>query len=109
MGNDDVIEMEDLARVRAKVAAWRRTVLVRSALVSVLAELTVGLLFYYLKARSVAASAFMGTAFLMLGFYYLFGWWWHFRSISMQLDDLERRVRAGETILAAQVAFASHR
>ena len=47
MGNNDVIEMEDLTRVRAQVAAWRRTVLVRPALVSVLAGLTVGLLFYY--------------------------------------------------------------
>ena len=109
MGSDDVIEMEDLARVRAQVAGWRRTVLVRSALVSVLAGLTVGLLFYYLKARSIAASAFMGTAFLMLGLYNFFRWWRHFRSVSMRLDDLERRVRAGETVFAAQVALVSHR
>jgi hypothetical protein len=109
MDSEDVIELQDLARVRVQVAAWRHRALAVSASVSIIAGLLAGVLFYYFKLANMGASTFVGTIFFSLGLYYFVGWWRHYRAIFSQLDDLERRVRTGEIILGAQVAFASYR
>lgn len=109
MASDDVIELQDLMRVRKQVAAWRRRALVVSASVSVVAGLLAGLLFYFVKSPNLGASMFVGSLFSALGGYYLVSWWRHYRAIFRQLDELERRVLAGETVLGAQVSFASYR
>jgi len=109
MDNDDILRAEDVADVRVAVLKARRRVLVVAAATPILAALLVGLVVYYLKLHSVAASTFVAAIFLLLGVPVFVHWLRHYRSILGQLDLVAKRVASGETVYGSKVAFHSYR
>jgi len=109
MDNDDIVQIQDVAAVRASVLQTRRKVLIAAVATPLLAALTVFLIAYQLSSLGSAASLLLAGIFLLLGIPVLIHWLRHYQSILRQLDALDRRVSSGETVYSSQVAFHSYR
>jgi hypothetical protein len=108
MSNDDVVCAEDLEVVRAKVVRTRRKVMIAAVVTPLAAAPFAGFFVYYLMFQDLAVSGLVAGVFVLLGVPVLIHWWRHYRSIFLQLDLLDQRVRSGETVYGSQVAFHSY-
>ena len=109
MDNDDIVQIQDVAAVRASVLRTRRKALAAAVVTPVLAALLVFLLAHHLTSLGTAASFVLAAAFLLLGAPVFIHWLRHYQSVLGQLEALDRRVSSGETVYGSQVAFHSYR
>lgn len=109
MGNDDIVQVQDVAAVRAFVLRTRRKVLVTAVATPLLAALLFLFISYYFSSLGSSASLFLAAIFALLGVPVFIHWHRHYQSILRQLDSLDRRVSSGETVYGSQVAFHSYR
>src|SRR5690554_4142589 len=109
MDNDDIVQIQDVADVRASVLRTRRRVLAAAVATPVLVALLVFLVAYYFTSLGTAASFVLAAAFLLLGVPVFIHWLRHYQSVLGQLEALDHRVSGGETVYGSQVAFHSFR
>jgi len=109
MNNDDIVQIQDVAAVRASVLQARRKVLAAAVATPLLAALLVFFIAYFLSSLGSSASLFLAASFVLLGVPVFIHWQRHYRSVLRQLDALDHRVSSGETVYGSQVAFHSYR
>jgi Flp pilus assembly protein TadB len=109
MDNDDIVQTQDVAVVRASVLRTRRKALAAAVATPVLAALLIFLLAHYFTSLGTTASLALAAVFLLLGVPVLIHWMRHYQSVLEQLEALDHRVLSGETVYGSQVAFHSYR
>jgi len=109
MDNDDIVQAQDVASVRASVLQARRKVLATAVATPLIAALLVFFTSYCMSSLGSSVSLFFATIFALLGVPVFIHWQRHYQSILRQLDVLDRRVSSGETVYGSQVAFNSYR
>jgi hypothetical protein len=110
MEDDDIVQLEDLATVRAITSRAARRTLIVAALIGPAAGLLVfGLVYALYGSERLDVAYLIGGLFSLLGIPQFVHWFRHYRSIAQQLDAVERRVKNGERIYGSQVGFHSYR
>jgi hypothetical protein len=108
MKNDDIVDHQAVAQVRAITVNEARRVVAGAALIGVAAGALVGGFVYWISGSQAKAIVMLG-AFILIGLGNSVHWWRHYHSIIRQLDDLARRVSNGELIYGSQAKFHSYR
>jgi hypothetical protein len=110
MEDGDIVQLEDLATVRAITSnSARRTLLIAAFSGPAAGLLALGLVFALYGSERLAVAYLMVGLFCLLGIAQFVHWFRHYRSITRQLDAVERRVKSGERVYGSQVGFHSYR
>jgi len=104
MDNNDIVDRESVAQVRAIMLVSSRRVVISAVAIGTLAGLVASTLVYWLTGSSAKATVML-VAFVLIGFWQAIRWRRHYRGIFKRLDDLDRRVSSGEVIYGSQTRF----
>lgn len=107
MDNDDILRPGDVIDARASVLRTRRKVLIAAIIAPLVASLVVFVVLHHLLSRGIAVSGAFVIGFVLTGALSFLHWLRHYRRILRTLDDIERRVAAGEVILGSEVGFSA--
>ena len=105
MNIDDIVQIQDVVAVRARVLAERRKVLATSVIAAAAAVVVTFVVIYALSGSNTSLSVFIAILFLAQGLFVFNHWMRHYQNILKQLAALEERVSNGEIIYGSQLIF----
>ena len=107
MNEEDRLRQEDLDAAHAVVRRMYKRSMVGAVLGGLLFAAGFASVFYFTRlSHDIDAAIFVGlVGGVVVGVPLAWRWWRHYKSIFQQLDDLRRRVVAGEAVYGSQVVF----